>query len=49
MSDKVAAYLTAGALEVWLVADDGVPEIYRSDGRVALSTLDFDLPAPPTR
>jgi len=47
MGEKVAAYLAAGAREVWLVADDGVPEIYTSDGPVSSSGLGFELPAPP--
>lgn len=49
MDEKVAAYLAAGAREVWLVADDGVPEIYTSSGRASVSTLGFALPPPPKR
>jgi Uma2 family endonuclease len=48
MAEKVAAYLSAGAREVWVVGDDGVPEIYTSAGRVSASTLAFELPRPPT-
>ena len=47
MAEKKAAYLAAGALEVWLVGDDGVPEIHTSAGQVAASTLGFELPRPP--
>ena len=49
MAEKVAAYLAAGAREVWVVGDEGVPEIHTSDGRVSVSTLGFELPAPPKR
>jgi hypothetical protein len=45
IGEKVAAYLAAGAREVWVVGDDGVPEIHTSAGRVA--ALGFDLPRPP--
>jgi Uma2 family endonuclease len=48
MSEKVAAYLAAGAREVWLVGDDGVPEIHTSAGRVSASGLGFELPRPPS-
>ena len=47
MAEKVAAYLAAGAREVWLVDEDGVPAIHTSGGRVAASTLGFTLPHPP--
>lgn len=47
IGEKVAAYLAAGAREVWVVGDDGVPEIHTSAGRVAASALGFDLPRPP--
>jgi Uma2 family endonuclease len=47
IGEKVAAYLAAGAREVWVVGDDGVPEINTSAGRVAASTLGFELPLPP--
>jgi Uma2 family endonuclease len=46
IGEKVAAYLAAGAREVWVVGDDGVPEIHTSGGRVTLSRLGFDLPRP---
>lgn len=47
MAEKVAAYLAAGASEVWLVGDDGVAEVHTSAGRVAASTLGFELPRLP--
>ena len=47
IDEKVAAYLAAGSREVWVVGDDGVPEIHSGDGRIAASTLGFDLPRPP--
>lgn len=45
MAEKVAAYLAAGAREVWLVAENGVAEIHASGGRRAESTLGFSLPS----
>jgi hypothetical protein len=33
--------------EVWIVDEDGVPEIYTSAGRVSASTLGFELTRPP--
>jgi len=47
MAEKTAAYLAAGAHEVWLVGDDGVPEIHTSAGRASASKLGFELPRPP--
>ena len=47
IDEKVAAYLAAGAREVWVVAADGAPEIHTTDGRVPTSTLGFHLPHPP--
>ena len=47
MAEKTAAYLAAGAHEVWLVGDDGVPEIHTSAGHVSASNLGFELPPPP--
>jgi Uma2 family endonuclease len=44
MTEKTAAYLAAGAKEVWIVDEDGVPEIHTSAGRVSASTLGFELP-----
>jgi hypothetical protein len=47
MTGKTAAYLAAGAKEVWIVDEDGTPEIYTSAGRVPASTLGFALPRLP--
>lgn len=47
IAEKIAAYLAAGAQEVWVVGDDGVPEIHTSSGRASASTLGFELPQPP--
>jgi Uma2 family endonuclease len=47
MVEKTAAYLAAGAKEVWIVGEDGVPEIHTSAGRVSVSTLGFELPRLP--
>jgi Uma2 family endonuclease len=46
MAEKRAAYLAAGAREVLIVGEDGVPEIYTSAGRVPASTPGFELPRP---
>jgi len=47
MAEKTAAYLAAGAKEVWIVDDNGIPEIHTSAGRVSASTLGFALPPLP--
>jgi len=47
IAEKVAAYLAAGAHEVWVVGDDGVAQIHTTSGRVAASALGFELPHPP--
>jgi Uma2 family endonuclease len=47
MAEKTAAYLAAGAKEVWVVDEDGVPEIHTSAGRVSASSLGFELPRLP--
>lgn len=47
MAEKTAAYLAAGAKEVWIVGEDGVPEVHTSAGRVATSALGFELPRLP--
>jgi Uma2 family endonuclease len=49
IGEKVAAYLAAGAREVWVVDDDAVPEIHTSDGRSVVSALGFELPRLPER
>jgi Uma2 family endonuclease len=46
MADRRAAYLAAGAKEVWIVGEDGVAEICTSAGRAPASTLGFTLPRP---
>ena len=47
IGEKVAAYLAAGAREVWVVGDDGVAEVHTGSGRVAASELGFELPRVP--
>ena len=47
IDEKIAAYLAAGAREVWVVGADGVPEMHTTDGQVSTSTLGFRLPYPP--
>jgi Uma2 family endonuclease len=47
MAEKRAAYLAAGAKEVWIVGENGVAEIYTTAGRVSASTLGFQLPPLP--
>jgi hypothetical protein len=47
MREKVAAFLAAGAREVWVVGYDGVPEIDMSAGRAEASALGFELPPAP--
>jgi Uma2 family endonuclease len=47
IGEKIAAYIEAGAREVWVVGYDGVPEIHTSSGRAAASTLGFELPLAP--
>jgi len=47
MQEKTAAYLAAGAAEVWLVAEDGTVEMFNATGRIAVSALGIALgPAP---
>ena len=47
MAAKTAAYLAAGAREVWLVGEDGVREIHTSSDRMSVSRLGFELPFTP--
>lgn len=47
MNAKVAAYLAAGAREVWLVADDGAVEILDEDGGRPSSVFGIELSVPP--
>jgi Uma2 family endonuclease len=44
IAEKVAAYLAAGAREVWIVGDDGAPEIHMRTGPATVSGLGFELP-----
>jgi Uma2 family endonuclease len=46
MNEKVAAYLEAGAIEVWLVRDDGV-EIIAQNGPRSSSSFGIELVLPP--
>lgn len=46
MRQKTAAYLTAGAIEVWLIAEDGTIEMLDERGRVAASRLDIAITPP---
>ena len=46
MLDKVTAYLTAGAREVWLVSENGSIEILCAHGPRAHSCLDIDITLP---
>lgn len=39
IDEKVAEYLAADAREVWVVGEDGMPEIHTSAGRVPASPL----------
>lgn len=48
IAEKVAAYLAAGAVEVWLVPDHGALEIITKDGRGSVSSLGIELAALPT-
>lgn len=48
MHQKAAAYLAAGAVEVWLVTDEGTLEMRDRHGPLAAGTLGFELgPLPP--
>ena len=47
MNEKVAAYLEAGAIEVWLVREDGGVEIVTKSGPRPSSTFGIDLVLPP--
>jgi Uma2 family endonuclease len=39
MQQKTVAYLAAGAIEVWIVAEDGAVEMFDGGGRIAESSL----------
>lgn len=47
MAQKTAAYLAAGAIEVWLVAEDGAIEMYDARGRLEMSALGITIASPP--
>lgn len=48
MQGKTEAYLAAGALEVWLIAEDGTVEMLDEGGRLAESSLGITIgPLPP--
>jgi Uma2 family endonuclease len=47
MQQKTAAYLAAGATEVWLVKDDGTVEMLDARGRIAASSFGIAMEAPP--
>jgi hypothetical protein len=47
MAEKTAAYLAAGAKEVWIVGEDGALEIHADAGRVPTSSLGFAVPPLP--
>jgi Uma2 family endonuclease len=47
IAEKISAYLAAGAREVWVVDDAGLPEIHTSAGQAASSALGFTVPRPP--
>jgi Uma2 family endonuclease len=43
MQQKTAAYLAAGACEVWLIAEDGTLEMLDEHGRLAESSLGISM------
>src|SRR5690606_16742826 len=43
IDEKVAAYLAAGAVEVWLVAEDGTFEVFDVGGRLEANSLGIAL------
>jgi len=47
MNEKIAAYLEAGALEIWLVREDGGVEIIASSGPLLASAFGIELALPP--
>jgi hypothetical protein len=46
LNEKVAAYLAAGAVEVWLVAEDGDIEMFAASGPIEASSLGIALALP---
>ncbi len=47
MQQRTAAYLAAGAAEVWLVNEDATVELRNQHGRLDLSSLGTALETPP--
>ncbi|HET8697180.1 MAG TPA: Uma2 family endonuclease [Gammaproteobacteria bacterium] len=47
MEEKKAAYLAAGAIEVWLVPEYGAAQIFGADGPVDASRFGFEFLLPP--
>jgi Uma2 family endonuclease len=47
MRQKTAAYLAAGAIEVWLVDEDGTVQMFDARGRVAASSFGIAIDALP--
>jgi hypothetical protein len=47
MQEKTAAYLAAGATEVWQVAADGTVEMFDASGRITASALEIEMGPPP--
>jgi hypothetical protein len=46
MSERTAAYLAAGAREVWLVREDGSAELFDASGPIAASSFGVALASP---
>ena len=46
IQEKTRAYLAAGALEVWIVSEDGAVEYHRLDGRHAASRFAIQVSPP---
>ena len=46
INEKVAAYLAAGAVEVWLVGEDGDIEMFAASGPIEASSLGIALALP---
>ena len=46
MRERTAAYLAAGALEVWLVAADGTMEMFDAHGGIDASSFGIALTPP---
>jgi len=47
MEEKTAAYLAAGATEVWLVPEYGAAQFFSVAGSVGMSRFGFELDLPP--